>query len=121
MSGNDPSEPTEVSVFRTPAEVLNSTLAMNVDPLYSAAAIGVVARNELGVKPVPLIDTPMVVAVPATKLDEPSTMAGVPRIVKIVLAELPAASVTVTLSAPEVCAEDTTKPTVLAAYRLPFD
>lgn len=44
-------------------------------------------RMVLGVKPVPLIVTPMPDGVFATTLDEPRTIAGVARIVRSVLAE----------------------------------
>lgn len=67
-------------------------------------------------KPVPEIDTPVVMA-PATIFVEPNVMAGVPRTVSVVCAELPAASITVTLSVPGACVADTTNPTVL--YKLP--
>lgn len=108
---------TVAAVTVAPVSILTIvTDVTSVDPLYRAAAIGGVVR---GVKPVPLIITAMVPTVPATMLVEPTLIAGVARMLSIVLAELPAASTIVTLSAVEVSVEETTNPRVDAAAKLP--
>jgi len=76
-------------------------------------------RNVLGVKPVPLIETPIAIGVPAITLEVPIVTVGVFRIVRVVLAELPAASVTLMSSAVEVSVDGTTKPTGTVLYKLP--
>lgn len=48
---------------------------------------GLPVRSELGVKPVPLIETPKLYGVPAIATAEPGVIVGVPRIVNVVLAE----------------------------------
>lgn len=93
------------------------------DPLYRAAAIvvfGLPVRSELGVKPVPLIETPMLSGVPAITMAEPRVIVGVASTVNVVLAELSAASVTTMFSAVEVSVVGTTNPTVYVLYVLPF-
>lgn len=109
--------PVSVTVSGPAVRVTGETI---VDPLSNCAENTVPpTRRELGVKPVPLIVTPFAIRVPATTLVEPTLIAGVPKIVRIVLAELLDASVTVMLSAVEVSVEDTMNPTGLAVYKLP--
>lgn len=110
--GTAPVPPTVVVVTAAPVSCLTNVTALtNDDPLYRAAEIGVPPiRSALGVKPVPLIETLIVPIVPATALVEPTAIAGVARMLRVVVAVLPAASVTVTVSAVEVSVDDTTKP-----------
>lgn len=65
-------KPVNDPVFFTVAVVVTIPLADNVtgltsvDPSYRAAATVVLPiRSEVGVKPVPLIETPMLIGVPA--------------------------------------------------------
>ena len=55
---------------------------------------------------------------PATITEAPNVIAGVPKTVKVVLAELPDASVTTMVSVPAAVVEATTKP--LPAIKLPL-
>lgn len=117
--GIAPVLPTVAVVTVAPVSSLTSVTAVtSVDPLYRAAAIGGVVR---GVNPVPLIETAMVPIVPATMLGEPTLITGVARMLRVVLAELPAASVIVTTSAVEVSVDGTTNPRVAAASKLPVE
>lgn len=77
-------------------------------------------RMLLGVKPVPLIETPNVIGVPAITLDAPRAIFGVANIIRSALAELPAASVTTMRSAVEVSVEGTTNPTEWPVYKVPL-
>lgn len=80
---------------------------ISVDPWYRLPVKAVAP----GVKPEPAIETP-VAMFPATMFAEPKVMAGVPRTVRVVLAVLPAASVTVTWIVPGACVVGTSNPTV---------
>jgi len=114
--GNEPVSPTVTEAVDVITELTN------VDPWYSAAEIGAVLtglRMLLGVKPVPESLTPIAIGVPAITLEEPSVIAGVFRIVRVVVAELPAASVTLITSAVEVSVDGTTKPTGTEVYKSP--
>jgi len=87
---------------------------ISVLPWYRLA---VMLRPAPGVKPVPEIDTPVGMA-PATMFEAPKVMAGVPKTVRVVVAELPDASVTTMINAPGAVVEETLKPTL--AIKLPF-
>jgi len=67
-------------------------------------------RSVPGEKPVPEIDTPVGIA-PATITEAPKVIAGSPKTVNVVVAELPDASVTTMVSVPAAVVVGTTKPT----------
>jgi len=92
-------------------------LTVTVETLVVIAVISVVPwyrltvmLREPGVKPVPEIDTPVGMA-PATMFEAPKVIAGVPKMVRVVVAELPDASVTTMISAPGAVVAETLKPT----------
>jgi len=122
-SGNAPDDPTVVVIVATFVSCLISVTAVtNVDPSYRAAEIGVPpTRRVLGVNPVPLMRTLMAAVVPGTILFEPTVIVGVARMFRVVVAVLPAASVTVTVSAVEVSVDDTTKPRFAGKLPARFD
>lgn len=98
---NVPSEPTLTVV------ALIVMAVISVLPWYRLA---VMLRPVPGVKPVPVIETP-VGMLPATMFDAPNVMVGVPKTFRVVVAELPDASVTTMIRAPGAVVEETLKPT----------
>jgi len=110
-----------------PASVVNDPLlpTLTVVALIVMAVISVLPWYRLavtlrpvpGVKPVPAIETP-VGMLPATMFEAPNVMAGVPKTVRVVVAELPDASVTTMIRTPGAVVEETLNPTF--AIKLPF-
>jgi hypothetical protein len=89
-----------------------------VDPLSSCAEIGVDVRRALGVKPVPVIVTPDGM-LPATIAFEPNVITGLLKMVSVVVALFPAASVTTMVSVPGLAVEETTNPHSVLVSKLP--